>query len=281
VSEPKEVETGDPTVYALSFKRIDGRFVTAYWTGCGTFKVKRGWFSRDLAGGETPVYDVTSDRPERVTLSERRYPEAEARAAKSKVDLALDDPSVFTVEPTKEFTSPKLNRLPVQVPGAFAVREVTDETRGACLQVELLRTNANHCAFLTEFTTLTLKEPVPLTGTKGVGLWVKGDANGGQIRFEIEDAKKRTFRTFDYGNTSYEGLDSVPLSVDFNGWRYLNYEIDQTESRNWYVISSDKSAPKPPFKLKAISVGINRERYGLTHFSPVRGIIRIKDFGSW
>lgn len=283
VSEPKEVETGDPTVYALSFKRVDGKFVTAYWTISGTFKVKRGFFKRDLAGGEIPVYDVTSSRPSRVKISERRYPAEEACAAKAKVDLTLDDPSMFTIAPTKDFTSPHLNRLPVQVPGAFDVRAADDPSRGRCIEVELLRTNENHCAFLTEFTVLTLKEPVDLSGSKGVGLWVKGDANGGQIRFLIEDSKKRQFRCFDFGNTSYESINSDPLSVVFEGWRYLCYAIDQQAAKNWFpnVYYRDKSPPAPPFKLKAVSVGINRMRYDLTQFLPVAGKIRLKDLGSW
>lgn len=286
VSDPVEIPTGDPSVWALSFKRADGKYVTAYWTASGTFKVDRGWFRRDLEGGETPVYDVTSSRPERVTLSERRYPEAEAFAAKAKVDSPFDDPALVTAKPTDDFKSPNWNRLPLRVPGAFDLRAVTDEERGKCLEIELLRTNENHCAFLTEYTTLTFKEPVVLSGMKGLGLWVKGDANGGAIRFMVEDGKGRLFRTQDHGNTSYEGLDSAPLCVNFSGWRYFSYELPQFNGGNppakWCLTwCFDYSAPKPPFKLKAVVIGINRERYGLSHFEPVPGVLRLKDIGSW
>ena len=279
VSEPQEVATGDPSVYALSFKRLDGKYVTAYWTNRGTFKVKRGMFSRDLAVGELPVYDVTSTRPERVTLAERRYPDAEAAAAKAVVASAFDDADRVVAAPTDDFKSPKWNRLPLLVPGTFDVKTVMDETRGKCLEVRLDQTTPAPCPFLSEYTTLTLKEPVALACTNGVGLWVKGDANGGQIRFAIEDAKKRVFRTFDYGNTAYDSVDGEGrLTVDFKDWRYVDFPIG---AQGWYTMASDKTPPVPPFKLKAVVVSVNRERYGLTHFTPVPGVIRLKDVGSW
>ena len=118
-----------------------------------------------------------------------------------------------------------------------------------------------------------------LACTNGVGLWVKGDANGGQIRFAIEDAKNRVFRTFDYGNTAYDSVDGEGrLTVDFNGWRYVDFPIG---AEGWYTMSGDKKPPVPPFKLKAVVVSVNRERYGLTRFTSAPGVVRLKNVGSW
>ena len=279
-TEPQEIETGDPSVLAVSFRRADGRFAAAFWARRGRFVVRLD-DGTERTGGEIPVYHVSARRLSRVEVRDVSDPAAEAVARTATVAAKLDDARAVVASPSEAFRSPKWNRLPVLVPGAFRVTKVADRTRGDCIDVRLNAAETNApCAFLTEYTTLTFRKPVALPGAaKGVGLWVKGDGNGGQVRFEIEDAKGRVFRTFDYGNTAYESLDvEGRLCVDFAGWRYVALGIDGT---NWYTMSGDKSAPVPPYKVRAVTVGVNRARYGLTGFKPVAGAVRLQDLGGW
>lgn len=277
-TEPVEHETGDPAVFAASFKRADGRFATALWTRRGRFAARIDGGAR-LEGGEMPVYHVSDRRPTRVEALSSSDPEAEALARKAKAAARLDDVRAFDAAPAETFRTPNWNRLPVLVPGAFKVAKVSDKARGPCLEVRLDKDATNApCAFLTEYTTLTFRKPVALPAdSKGVGLWVKGDGNGGQVRFEIEDGKGRVFRTFDYGNLTYEGLDAEGrLCVDFAGWRYVSFGIGAS---GWYTMSGDKSPPTPPYKVRAVTVGVNRARYGLTGFRPVAGVVRLQGLG--
>lgn len=278
-TEPQEVETGDPSVHGWSFRRADGRFVAAFWTQRGRFAVRLGG-GETLSGGEMPVYHVSDRRLLRVSASVCADPAAAARAAAATVVARLDGTEGIAVAPSEAFRTPKWNRLPVLVPGVFRVAAVSDESRGACLEVRLDTSTTNApCDFLTEYTTLTFRKPVALPGApKGIGLWVKGNANGGQVRFEIEDGKGRVFRTFDYGNTAYEGMDvEGRLCVDFTGWLHVAFGID---GKNWYTLSGDKSAPVPPYKVRALTIGMNRRRCGIVGFRPVSDTLRIQALGA-
>lgn len=279
-TEPQELETGEPSVFAVSFRRADGKFVTALWARRGRFAVRLD-DGAELEGGEIPVYHVSARRPARVERLAVADPEAESLARAATVVAKLDDARAIVASPSEAFRSPKWNRLPALVPGAFRVAKVVDKARGACLDVRLDASATNvPCAFLTEYTTLTFRTPAALPeAARGVGLWVKGDGNGGQVRFEVEDGKGRVFRTFDYGNTTYDSVDvEGRLCVDFVGWRYVALGID---GKNWYTMSGDKSAPVPPYKVRAVTVGVNRARHGLTGFKPVEGAVRLQDLGGW
>lgn len=279
-SEPREVETDDPAVFGWSFRRADGRFASAFWSRRERFEVTLD-DGTALAGDGIPVYHVSAKRPARAHVTRCADDRAEACAKKATVAAKLDDPAAFDVAPSEKFRTPNWNRLPVLVPNDFTVTKATDAERGDCLEIRRAATATNlPFAFMTDYTTLTFREPVPLAGEpEGIGLWVKGDANGGQIRFEIEDGKKRVFRTFDYGNLTYEGLDAEGrLCVDFAGWRYFSFPL---RTGDWYTMAGDKSVPAPPFKVRAITIGQNRERYAITGFKPVAGFIRIQSLGGW
>ena len=288
-------ETGSRTVYALAFRRADGREATALWTTVGegeaevafdgTAEVETVGFlgasetrrarSQSVGIGTAPYY-LVSDRPvAAVRVLRRRY-------APPPAGFAVAEPMNATNRWVLDAGDAAMNsrnpELPFRRPGAFTLRAVHDEEQGACLEVALVKTGAVE-TLVSEYTFLKAVEPVAAAGRPtDVGLWVKGDSGWGKIVFEIEDARQVVWRT---EGTWHDWPGD--LAIHFDGWRFLRYPIDgvSTElnispSRRWSGGSGD---PVFPVRLRGFYVMLNRQALDTTEMREVPAVLRFKDAG--
>lgn len=290
-----KLDTGSLTVYALAFRRADGREVTALWTTVGeaevdvafarratvesvallgaaeTFRGRR----RRVRVGTSPCYLVSDQPVKSARVRGRRYappPEGfaavEPLAATNRWVLDTGHASMTNRNP----------ELPIRQLGTFNLRAVKDPERGACLEVALVKQGELN-PLISEFTFLRAAEPLEAPGQPtDVGLWVKGDSGWGKIVFEIEDARQTTWRT---EGTWHDWPGD--LSVNFDGWRFLRYPIDgsSTElnispSARW---SGGRGSPVFPIRLRGFYVVVNRQALDPTEMREVPAILRFQQVG--
>lgn len=322
VTFSRQLDTGSTTVYALEFKRMDGKYVTALWASRGNaeFKVSAqsagetwqmlGQRSRlpsgesSVKGGTSPVYLVTDKPLKSVSVGERTYPKTEKIVEKAVVAAPLDNADEITLSPDPWMESlGKRYFLPIMKPcDEFTLKTVEDETMGQCIELTLEEAKNPPKAtsksgkrysdrYITRYTTLRLKEPVEFAGKPAVlGVWVKGDSNWGQIRFEIEDADGEVFKNQSTGRWWMCDIMDWPgnLAVNFDGWSYCYCSLQDNSlvndrspglvSEQWLSEGGDK-VMKFPVKLRAITVGMNREKLDLLDFKRATNVIRLKNAG--
>ena len=305
-----QLPTGSTTAYALAFERADKQHATALWTarGAAEFTVTLAgaskarvfdMYGRETAmsgaslvikGGTAPTYLLTDAPVQAVAVTGRSFPKDELRAARATVAAPLDKVENLTVAPDPDFTVPHTSFLPILRPSDFTVAAVTDEEKGACVEVTLAPAKGKTSKYITEYTTLTLAEPVTIPGTPAaVGVWVKGNSNWGQIRFTIEDAEGEVFKSY---TTSGWGCDILDwpgnLCVNFDGWCYVAHPLRDTTLFNdhspgpveeQWVSSGGNKVIDFPVKLKAITVGMYRHKLDLLDFKDSAPSIRLKDAG--
>lgn len=310
----RELPTGSSTVYAMEYKRMDGKTVTALWCARGEvdFDVTqsgKGALQTEMYGRETqlkdgvvrvraggrPVY-LTTDKPlVGVKIVGRAFAADEALAAKAKVASPLASADGITLKPDADITSKGHPFFPVMIPGEFTLKAVTDEKMGPCLEVSLdLEKNKDRSPYYTEFTTLRFAKPIPVEGMPElIGLRVKGDSNWGQIRFEITDAKGEVFKNRSTGRGWGCDIMDWPgnLAVNFDGWSYVYTALRKTDlipthspgsvNDQWMSCGGDKVIDYP-ISISAITVGMNRCQTSIFSFlkNPGPASIRIKDVGT-
>lgn len=325
VKMTRQFDTGSTTVYALEFKRCDGLYATALWCSKGStdFKVKAagslfgflgfggGKVVRMLGaeedlpagesivkGGTSPCYLITKEPLEGVSVAGRSYPREDKIAAAAKVASALDDLSEIEVKPDPVYTARHHKFLPYLQPSdEFEAREVVDEEKGKCIELKLNPAKtppANKFVdrYVTRFTTMRFKEPKAIPGKPAViGVWVKGDSNWGQIRFEIEDAEGKVFRNLSTGSWWICDIMDWPgnLAVNFDGWSYVccslvkNGLIKEVSpglvQEQWSAATPGDKTIKFPVKVRSITVGVNRAKLDLTDFKPAANVLRFRDLG--
>ncbi len=304
-------DTGSTTVYGLSFRRADGRHASAFWCARGEAELALGLKGpaeatdmygkplRFLGGGifggprrivasEGPVYVVSDEPVTDVRIAKRTFRQAEAVAAACKEVYRFDSASSVSNAPDARIESKWHLCLPIMKPSKdFSVAEVDDPEHGRCLEVSLdtSRTNVSH--YVTEYTTLRLAEPAVIEGPANrLGIWVKGNSSWGQVRFEIEDAEGGIFVNYshpkNWDTLDWQGL----LCVNFDGWSFVSVRLDDKglQYSDKYGLSNSpwqKEAGKGtrkidfPVKLRAVTVGINREKLDLTDFKPSVPAIRL------
>ncbi len=306
-----QLPTGTTTAYALAFERADKQHATALWAarGAADFTVTFAaaakarvfdMYGREtpmsgaslvIKGGTAPTYVLTDAPVQSVAVTGRSFPKDELRAAKTTVAATLDRAEELTVAPDPDFTVNHTSFLPILKPADFTVTAVTDEEKGACVEVTLAPAKqAVTSKYITEYTTLTLAEPKAVPGTPAaIGVWVKGNSNWGQIRFTIEDAEGEIFKSY---TTSGWGCDILDwpgnLCVNFDGWCYVAHPLRETTLFNdhspgpveeqWVSSGGDKVI-NMPVKLKAVTVGMNRHKLDLLDFKDSAPSIRLKDAG--
>ena len=297
----RQIDTGSTTVYALEFKRLDGKTVTALWAARGEVAfalsgVKGGVATKMLGrsenlpdgaavvdGGTSPVYVETDAPLEGVTIAKRGFAKDEALAARAKMAWGAGDLPEAILDPDLSMETKHHAFLPILKPGAFSLAAVPIAdgvpTREMVYEVTLdTSTNADVSKYVTEYTTIRFKEPKPIPGRPSViGCWVRGNSNWGQIRFEIEDAQGEVFKNLTTGRSWGCDIMDWPgnLAVDFDGWSFVHTALSQTSlmndhspgpvSEQWVSEGGDKKIDLP-VKIRAITVGMNRMKLDLLDF---------------
>ncbi len=307
----RQIDTGSTTVYAMEYKRADGKFVTALWASRGNAdfalelsdksvlvtdlygreKTVKNNNGVTVKGGSAPVY-VTTEKPVKgVKIAGRSFPEEEARAAKGTVACAFDNAELLAkVQPDDVFTTQHNKFMPILRPGKFSVQTVQDPEKGSAIQVKLdTASDPYKSKYITEYTTLELKEPKALAGEPAaIGVWVKGNSNWGQIRFTIEDAKGELF--YNQTTGSSWGCDvqdwSGELAVNFDGWCFVGTHLRPNKlfttnspgpvSDQWVSGGGDRKIDYP-VKVRAVTVGMNRMKLNLLDWTPADPVILLKD----
>lgn len=304
----RQIPTGSTTVYALEFEVYGGKTVTALWAARGAvdFALENpsgkalvtDLYGREssvkgkeitVKGGTAATY-VTTDKPlTSVKIAGRSFPVEEARAAKGKVAAALDNADLVTVAPDPQFTSTHNAFLPILKPADYTVATVNDPVKGSCISVTLTDKDVYKSKYITEYTTIMLKEPVVFPGNpEAVGVWVKGNSNWGQIRFIIEDAQGEIFKNISTGRSWGCDIMDWPgnLAVDFDGWSFVGTALVPGNifpthspgpvSDQWVSCGGDKKIDLP-IKLRGITVGMNRWKLDLLDFKEADRTILIRD----
>ena len=230
----RRFDVGSSTVYAVEFKRFDGRYATALWCSrgeaeltvdaCGAVPFFSQVFGRDagavvdmfgnetplaigesvVTAGEKPVYLVT-DRPLCAVAAKGARTFARDMRITADADVhPLPRAADCTLEPDPDVASANHNTLPILVAGRFALKDAADASGNPVLELSLDRSFtpplfghvvSNLSPYVTEYTTIRFKEPIALAGDPAViGAEVEGDSNWGQIQFEVVDAKGEVFR---------------------------------------------------------------------------------------
>lgn len=316
----RELDTGSTTVYAFLFKRMDGRYVTACWCSRGEAEIDLGlsgsaeamdmyghsiglnrgvwpFGKRVVACGECPAY-VISDRPaESAKIVKRTFEHGARLAAKGVKIGSFDSAEKVTLRPEPKLKSESKHSLPVLVPGKFEVETVNDPERGASLKVMLGEKTTNVTEYVTEYTTVRLKEPMEMPGRPcAFGVWVKGNSSWGRIRFEFTDAKGRVFGCY-WRAGGWNPFDwPAVYAVNFDGWAFVSGSLDNSPlhwddtlglvgnapSWPWRQISGPDFVTGKvydyPIRLTAISVSVNRSKFTLIDgFKPSDPSILLND----
>ena len=267
VVSSRSIPTGDDCVYVQEYVRKDGKCVYAVWTSRGDaevtlsltdgkveyvdfygrpFKPLRNagslWSNlvtkRDpvVPAGEFVKY-VVADKPavRAAKVGSRAFPTM-AQPAGAKLVKATDSAADWTVEEKKndtiEITTGPF--LPYRTKGDYALREVVDEERGKCLELELVKPDLTLPKIMNEYAVVELKEPIPLDGDpKTIGAWVKGNSGWGQFYWILEDAKGKRYYSCGQGASAdvfdYDGT----VSMCYTGWGYIQMPVkDGSSVRN-------------------------------------------------
>ena len=307
----RQLDTGSSTVYALEFKRCDGKYAYALWAARGEVKfgidtpvacTLVGFFGAEskvaagkqtVDGGTSPVYLVADKPLKGVTIEGRSFAEDTAVAEGAKVAAALDKAEDCFLDPDPLMASTHANFLPILEPGDFTLAQVKDDEKGDCIKVALNTEDGKQVSnYVTEYTTLRLKEPKALEGTPEViGVWVKGNSNWGQIRFEIEDAEGEVFKGLSSGKAWGCDIYDWPCytAVNFDGWNYVYAPLRQTPlasarspatvEEQWVSCGGGNKRIDYPVKVRAITVGMNRHKLNLNEFEESAPMLRFRDIG--
>ena len=309
----KALPTGSGTAYAYQYRRADGKRVTALWfhRGEGEMEVESsgGTLTRmygresELARGKTtvavtgaPVYLTTDEPLAGVRITSRAFRQDSALAAKAKVASPMDSAALFEAPaPDPQVESAHHGYFPYLKPSDYTLTSVTDGEKGACVELRLDPANAKgYTEYVTEYTTLRFREPVAIEGEPELlGVWVKGNSNGGQLRFEIEDADGEVFKNLSTGRDWACDIMDWPgnLAVGFDGWSFVYQTLRSTDlipthspgpyKDQWVSSGGDKKI-RFPIKVRAITVGSYRYLFtplGFDLSRPIEAPLRLKDLG--
>lgn len=320
VTFKRMIPTGSLTVYALEFTRGNG-FVYAFWTARGELEAALA-FEKDAAVTLTGTYGRSSDLKStggalKLPIGEgavyltspvalkavsvplqRAFPREQlpagiqpvvassiAVAADWKLDGAVDSRLDMPVQASSEGHA-------FRRPGQYELRQVRDEQKGDCLELELLQTN--ECPVLVqEYAFLRLVSPVELAGKPAtIGLWVKGNSSWGKIFWEIEDAEGERWFSAGSGGYGCDVYDWPELAgLNFDGWHFLQFPITslspvkvESPGQNgfqWQHNGAGNHRIDYPIKATAVAVSMSRKALNLLEMEPVSPVIRLKDLSAY
>jgi hypothetical protein len=204
----KDVPLGSPSLYAMQFKRPDGKYVTALWTIRGTRAVTLKFEKASAAtvmndqGNETaleanseqtvtlsdaPCY-LISDGPIQQASAGRADYTAEPEG-KATVLAKLDSLSDWTLQTEHDSELEYYNFMCPRRKGDFQFKPAADfEGRKGVLQVTP-RPIKEEKATMPMYAVLKHNSGIAMPGRPtDIGLWVNGNSSWGRIIFEFKDA---------------------------------------------------------------------------------------------
>ena len=297
----RKVPTGSLTVYALEFDRADGRRAYALWTPRASVELALD-FPPDAGIDRTDFYgafSTPSTRAGRLTLDVGPAPQyliatkplatahvvrqiTETTPKEFHVADKLDD-GAWSLCNDESLTKSK-GELPRHVPGKFSVRQVADQERGKCLELEL-HGDSTLSDYIGEYCAIATSRPALVPGEPHtLGMWVKGNSSWGKVVFEFQDAAANVWRT--HGNEWHDWPGE--LSIDFDGWHFIQFPID-TQSPIIYSSPGGRcqrvkgNGPRVtyPISLTRLYVVMNRKALDPTEMQPVTPVIRISCAGGY
>ena len=269
----RQLDTGSSTVYAVEFRRKDGKFVTALWCarGYADFVISGGQAERavsmrgreldpaQVAFGEEPSY-VTSAQPlSGWKIANRRFPKEEGLYRGAQV-IPVSRTTVTNAPGRVIVNANWRTRCPPHFRGgAFALRDVRDATGGPALEIALDTSVTQYVdRTVCENVALAFKSPVALrTDAKTIGMKLRGDANWGQVFFIIEDAEGKEFTSYKHWGDCFMSDWRGITAVNFDGWGYVYQSLEN--EKQWV----GKGEMVRPLKLKAVIVSRFRHPFGL------------------
>ena len=317
VVSSRRIPCGDECVYVNEYTRKDGKCVTALWTSRGNAEVtlslsksqdsveyvdyygrafsplrNDGGLWSNLVAKRDPVVEagefvkyIVSDGPVvgSVRVGRRSFPGWDRAPADAKLVAKTDSAAEWRLEAetnkTIEITTGPF--LPYRTLGKYEVREVVDEERGKCLELELTEPNTSLPLIMNEYAVLELKKPVPLDGAPAtIGAWVKGNSGWGQFYWVLEDAKGKRYYSCGQGASAdvfdYDGT----VSLCYTGWNYLKMPInDKSSVRNLSTggagIIWRGGSFSGEMKLAGIAFAAMNRPLFLTERRPHRQVVRV------
>ena len=105
--------------------------------------------------------------------------------------------------------------------------------------------------------------------------------------FEVKDAGGEVWRSVGTGGWGCDILDwPGNLCVNFDGWCYVAHPLRETTlfndhspgpvSEQWVSGGGDKTIDLP-VKIRAVTVGMNRQKLDITDFKPAVPVILLKN----
>jgi hypothetical protein len=233
-----------------------------------------------LTVGPAPQY-LTATRPLASARVVRQITEGTPEGF--RVADRLDSDSGWSLCEDESLTK-KTGELPRHVVGKFSLRQVDDDERGKCLELEL-HGDSTLSDYIGEYGTLAAASPSPLLGEPHtLGLWVKGNSSWGKVVFQFEDAAGNVWRTHANEWHDWQG----ELSINFDGWHLIQFPID-TQSPIIYSspggrcqhLKGDGRLVTNPIRLTRLYVVMNRKALDPTEMQPVSPVIRISCVGGY
>ncbi len=296
VTYVRSLDTGSSTVYALEFKRADGKTVTATWAARGEYdfdfegeaELVSLYGGKGAKHGSGRIVYVVSEKPLKgFKVSNRTFP-FEDGLFKDATVVGDVSSLEFTVEPDPDMASPTRNYFPQLKPGVIEAKKVEDAVRGAAVELTLKSDPAKTTSYWTEYSTLRFAKPIPVPGEPSIlGVEVFGNSNWGQFRFEIEDADGEVFKNISTGAGWACDITDWPgrLAVAFDGWSWVGHSLKANTffpdhspgpyEEQWQSMGGDKKI-RYPIRIRAITVGMNRDKTNLFGFEPSAPSIKVK-----
>jgi hypothetical protein len=178
----------------------------------------------------------------------------------------------------------KTGELPRHVPGRFSLRQVEDEERGRCLELEL-HGDSTLSDYIGEYCAIAAARPAPIPGEPHtLGIWVKGNSSWGKVVFEFQDATGKVWRT--HGNEWHDWPGE--LSINFDGWHFIQFPIDaqspiiySSPGGRCQCLKGGGQSVTCPISLTKLYVVMNRRALDPTDLQPVPPVIRIGGAGGY
>lgn len=311
VEDAEKIETGDPCVYAWQFRRRDGRYVTAFWTSRGEVDLEVATVSRFepvdfygramrvekassfLAGlvgpkryrvpaGEWAGY-LVSDEPcvKSVSVKARRFP-GDPQPADAKLLAKADDVSAWSIVPGVEKNIQRTTGpyMPFRTRGEYEIRQVVDEEKGPCIELELTKPDYKLPLVVGEYAVVELKKPVEIPGNaRTLGAWVKGNSGWGQFYWVVELPNgSRAISGGWIAGYCPDAFDHEGLrSIDYSGWAYLSIPLnDESPVKNlstgnvsaFWMGGTLPPGNRKPFKLLGVAFSCQNRPLLLTERRP-------------